>query len=388
LINNSHSLLLNPSYRNRLLYLIAPYCFDHEHSWYSPGRTQKLSQTESLISSFNINIVRFNTAPVTMLASCPPCFQVCSFQKPFLRIIQTCYSTIFFYVASHKPSPVFIWVYNTRFNEFIVAVISLILNRSARLILQIEDLPFARSQNSGLQGLLDYISLFILIRLSYATFILCPKVGRRLQQLVFYKPSRFSLLPPHLNNIYLEIITTRKKPFSTSKISILYAGGYGPDKGVDDLLAAFLLLTDDRFELNLIGSCPDSVSVLLSDHPNVNLLGQLSQADLYSNYAKADILVSPHHVSNKSDYIFPFKLIEYAASGSLVFTTRMPGADSLGLPHECFYDTVTELSTKLHYAPQLWCQHSESITHAAVRLRSSFCFESVRTNLEPILTDP
>jgi glycosyltransferase involved in cell wall biosynthesis len=365
--------------------MVAPFCFDLNSVWHSPGRSKKLHQVQQLLHSFSFTIFRINTAPQTCPSDQYPVLQLSRATSPLLRFIQGLLTAILF--LKRRPSnfsPSIIWIYNSRFSEALVSILFFFCFPSARVYVQIEDLPGARIQNSGFRGLLDLLSLFILVARADHIFTVSKPVSLKLCQITNVNPSHISLLPPLLSPCYLDVVRQRSIPFSSRNCTILYAGGYGNDKGVRELISAFLNIDLPYAILQLAGSVPDEILNICSSCPRVDVLGYLSDFELYSRYATADILVNPHSVTKHSDFIFPFKLIEYASSGCLVFTTRMPGTELLELPEVCFFDSINELAIKLSSARIIWARYNHRLQRTANNLRNSYSLASQQPSIAKI----
>jgi len=375
-------MLPQPLHKHSHIFLVAPFCDQPSHPWHSPGRVHKLSQVEQLLSSFKLKILRFNTAPVRCLPSDYPVIQLAYSISPLVRFFEIIINTLKFLKSTPLVNTsIAIWVYNARVTESIVAFIILLFFTQSHLYLQIEDIPSARSYNSGVLGLFDWLFLrFLSVR---ATKILAvsPNVGNFLHDVLHAKLNLISTLPPHLNPSYIELCRHRKQPFSSTPISIMYAGGYGYEKGVQDLLSAFVRLPCDQFNLKLAGPVTQEIVYQCSFYPNIEILGYLKIHSLYSHYLCSDILVSPHHIIRTDPYIFPFKLIEYASSGSLLFTTPMPGIDQLDLPDICIFKTTFELETKLRASHAIWKENSLFLSLLSESLRTRFSYHHVRKQL-------
>jgi glycosyltransferase involved in cell wall biosynthesis len=361
---------------------VAPFTYSGDSPWYSPGRFQKILQVETLLCSLSFSIFRINTAPDVITDTQFPHLQLTTLTHPLPRLIHSIASIFIFLLRRPFRSKVAgLWVYNTRLSEVLIALCILLFFPSITLYLQVEDLPGARKQNAGLRGFLDLLALYILIPRSNHIFVVSHVVGQSLHTLLRRNLRNLSVLPPYLSIGFLNSVKQRSLPFSRPTTTILYAGGYGEEKGVRQLIDAFSRLHSSDFVLQLVGSVPDSVASPLRSHHCIHLVGQVSNTHLYQLYSQADIVVCPHTVWKLSSYLFPFKLIEYAASGALPFFTRMPGVEVLGLPSVCFFDTVEQLTVKLIESDLIWNQHRYSLLASAQNLRERFSFHSAQSSM-------
>jgi len=366
------------------LVLIAPYCLQPNHSWFSPGRTQKILQVEALLVSLGYSLIRINTSPAPYHAGNFSTIQLSRSFVPLLRLFHSIYRIFCFAVHFSRSQPISaIWVYNSKFQDFILVLILLLFFPHSKLFLQIEDLPYARTYNAGFRGFLDSLTLLLYSSIIHKVFAVSTVVSEELVRISPFKPASIVIFPPSLPADYISILQHRSRPFSKQYISILYAGDYTPEKGVDILLSAFTSLPPSEYVLKLAGPIPDNIRETYSRYPNIRLLYHLGTSQLYYEYSCTDILVCPHLIDSMSTRIFPFKLIEYAASGSLLFTTRMPGINVLDLPEFCFFESQSDLTAKLLSSRLIWNEYSDSIFIHSRELRQRFNYLSIQHSLHP-----
>lgn len=337
------------------IYLVAAYCNPQNRIWFSPGRHRKLGQVEVLLDSLCITYKRLSIAPESDKQSKPQWHALCSSSWIPLRFVQLLVST--FILCRQNTSvehPKWLWLYNTRFAEAVVAGVLLLFRPHLKLMLQLEDLPDARSDNAGFSGWLDVISSRLLSRRAQSVVAVSGTVAEAFHRLTDFQLDRINSLPPLLDDDYQHIISNRNDPFQNQLITVMYAGGYGSDKGVEDLLSVFKMLDPASFRLLLLGPIPESLRFRLSEAVNIILVGMVSCADLFAAYAQADVIVNPHRPIKNSSYIFPFKLVEILASGALPLTTNMPGLDMYSLPSDCLFYTQEELFSRLRDSPLIW----------------------------------
>jgi glycosyltransferase involved in cell wall biosynthesis len=354
--------------------LIAPYSFKHTDIWYSPGRSRKLQQVEDSLRDLGFSIYSLSTLPVSLSPSHLSIRSLCTSSTPCTRLIQILYSTfrLIPQLSSSVTPNYILWVYNCRVSEFLPALIIHLFRPSIPIFLQLEDLPFARTINSGIRGFIDLICLQFLSVFAKDVFVVSHNVGVIFQRITPFSNNRFTILPPALSASFLSSTSSRSEPLSSTTISILYAGGYSPEKGVATLLNTFFRLPPERFSLMLVGHLPDQILSLSSTHSNILCPGHVSSDSLFYHYARADVVVCPHVFGTRSSFIFPFKLIEYIASGSIPLTTPMPGLEDFGLPSACFFRTSDELYSRLINIHSLWKEHSETLLLIKSKVRQHF----------------
>lgn len=128
--------------------------------------------------------------------------------------------------------------------------------------------------------------------------------------------------PGILNSSWDRAISMVKPAKREGKHVVLYAGGLNRVYGVDRLIEAAETLTDITFLFFGKGDMLDNIE--LSGHQNIIYGGFIGSDQLASQVLSADILINPRPSDlDFAEKSFPSKLIEYAASGRPVLTTRI-----------------------------------------------------------------
>jgi len=348
----------------------------------------KLQQVEDLLSNVGFAILRLSTIQSSFTSYSPKISILCHSLNPLIRLGEIAISTFRLIpklISFSRHQSLTLWVYNCRISEAIAALIICLFLPSIPLFLQIEDLPFARPFNSGIRGLLDLICLQVLSVRATHIFAVSQRVGISLQRFTPFVANSYTLLPPTLSDSFLELISSRPQPFISTQINILYAGAYSPEKGVSTLLNAFSRLPLNRFKLTLVGPVPESIATLKYSFPNLIIAGHVSAKSLYAHYCSSDVVVSPHHFGPRSSLIFPFKLLEYIASGSFLLTTPMPGLEEFGLPSECLFKTSDELYEKLLNVNTLWHKNSSALHQVSLRVRQRYSRRYINQEISSIM---
>jgi len=344
------------------VFIVAAYCSSHNSKWFSPGRQRKLDQVKSLLTSMGANCFELSIAPFNPEQRNIQAVSLCRDSWPPIRLIQLFFNALLLgRKIKSTDEHQWIWLYNTRMAEALVALALLLRKPSLKLFLQLEDLPAARQANAGLRGWLDGISTVLLSKRANGVSAVSPSVAEAFHHLTGFPSERIVLLPPLLDEAYQQKLAQRSSPFQNSYHTIVYAGGYTSEKGVDELLTAFQLIDPNHYRLLLLGPIPNQLRAQLVGIHGIEVLGMVSNEKLFSAYSEADIVVNPHQVILNSDYIFPFKLVEILASGALPLTTAMPGLDVYNLPRECLFSDSQELAKKLITAPSIWRNHRVQI---------------------------
>lgn len=132
------------------------------------------------------------------------------------------------------------------------------------------------------------------------------------------------VLPGVIAEDFCRIAPGRSAPMATGRpLTAAFAGSLTPDKGVDKILAvAERFRGQIKFVIAGTGMLYDQL-VIEAAHcgGDVTVAGYLDRERLDDLLLTADILLNPHHAES-SGGIFPFKVVEYLASGGIVLTTR------------------------------------------------------------------
>jgi glycosyltransferase involved in cell wall biosynthesis len=244
-------------------------------------------------------------------------------------------------------------------------------------VLQLEDLPSARLANHGFAGFIDHIFTYLLGRRAKHIFAVSENVAAAFTRLSPVSQRKIHILPPALDPLFISKAERRIEPFSSSSFSILYAGSYQAEKGVDDLIEAFLRLPRGIYTLYLVGSAPIEISSKFKYCNEIVFTGVVSIDELFDYYVSADVVVNPHRSILNPDHVFPFKLIETFACGALPLTTPVPGVENLGLPEVCIFSGVDELTRLLSSAQSIWIDNRSLIRNLAFRARVNFSFPTI-----------
>ena len=354
--------------------VVAPLCEQKSSKWFSTGRNRKLFQLFNIYDSLNYSFKLYSTSPANSSSFLGhPVTCCCSFDNLYLRYIQLFISGLSFgikFLFSNKKS-VNIWIYNSRFPEFIFTIPIKLLNfHNTRIFIQFEDLPFARKQNFGIRGFFDFLSTLVLILLSSSFSAASKSMKMTLVSRFNIKSRSIIIFPPLADELYISTLSQRIEPFTSNVVQVMYAGGYSAEKGIAILLSAFSELPVDKFCLNLYGPVPQYLYRELSTIPNIVIHGHVDDLCLFNSYANSDVVVNPHKVISSEALIFPFKTIEILLSGSLPLLTPMPGLKHFQIPSVCFFDDSTALVFKLLNSKQIYIANKDAITKLSSNLRT------------------
>ena len=369
----------------KILY-VAAFVGPEVPGWFSVGRYRKIDQVLRLLTDLGFSILGLNIAPVKGSWSNYTIHNLCHSTLLPVRLFQITKSSFSYFLASVEPrDSSILWLYNTRAAEAIVAVVALILRPSLKLVIQLEDLPFARKENHCFAGLVDQLFMLLLSLRADLIFTVSGSVGNSFTAITKSLATKPHTLPPFLDDLFLDKVVSRPEPFSGDSVNVFYAGSYLSEKGVEDLLTAFRTLSTDKFKLFLAGPAPSALIRLFQDSHNIIFLGLLENSALFNRLAIADVVVNPHRPTSNSDFIFPYKLVELIASGALPLTTRVSGADTFQLPTDCYFSNATELAEKLRNSHLIWSRNRRQIRLVSIACRQAYSSQSVRSDLRDAL---
>lgn len=109
-------------------------------------------------------------------------------------------------------------------------------------------------------------------------------------------------------------------------VSILYTGNIGERYGINELLDAFNLIEDEKYQLWIRGNGKMKKNVLKAAKSDrrIKYIEEMPRDKLLELQKKASILINPVPTSEKfSKYFFPSKLMDYLASGTPTIITRL-----------------------------------------------------------------
>lgn len=221
------------------------------------------------------------------------------------------------FAVNNFGQPNVVWTYNAYVFEMISSRY-LSKKYNSYTILEFEDWHFSRGVN--IKSILDWF--YWKKALNNIDFSFC--VNEFLQNKMKKFRIRNEFLPGTVDkNIIFK--GEQKIPFRNKSkiIKCGYFGGLTKDKGADFLIKMINKSMDQNLSIKwyITGAGPykDSIEKLSKDIPNfVEYLGVVSDSELAEIVSNTDILLNPHI---KMNGVFPFKIIEYAASGRLILSS-------------------------------------------------------------------
>ncbi|MFL9934672.1 glycosyltransferase [Paraburkholderia sp. RL18-103-BIB-C] len=220
-------------------------------------------------------------------------------------------------------NPEMVWIYNSYAFE---AMLARVLTRKsgARLVFQFEDWPFSRRYWHP-KPLVD----FLVWRYFLPAPSVCLAVNDNLSTREHERSGCPVVLCPGVVSEDLRVACRRRRPFEGPegrRTVIGYFGGLWPEKGAD-LVLEIMRRSNGRFILHVCGAGPLSSEFekLSAASEAVRFHGRVDETTLFNLVSDCDVLINVHSsIEKMGDGIFPFKVVEYVASGRLVISTELP----------------------------------------------------------------
>jgi glycosyltransferase involved in cell wall biosynthesis len=212
-------------------------------------------------------------------------------------------------------------IYNTYLFESLASME--LVNRTIPIILEIEDLPLARSRGVlNIKPRLDQMCWDLMLQKASAF----TAVNQPIYDLLPSGKPKL-LLPGIIDQDLVECSKQRRNPYSKEIKTLGYFGALTHGKGVSLLLELVPLLSSS-WQLIVTGSGPLSASFerLSNEYPDrMRFLGSVDKRTMYEAMCGCDCLViPPENIANQGEGVFPFKTFEYAVSGAHVISVKLP----------------------------------------------------------------
>ena len=275
-----------------------------------------------------------------------------------------------------------LWIYNGYAFESRFAL-ELVGRTGCPLVVELEDMPFARKRPGNLKPKLD--DYYLRRILPKATLVTC--VNEPLANSYGIASGKKLLLPGLVDENLVDAMTSRR-PFSGPFRTVGYFGNLSEEKGADLLLRVIERSPANwKFIVTGTGVLAEKFSAKAGDAPDVlKFFHNASDAEVTSQMLECDVIINPHRpIADMGNGVFPFKVIEGLASGRLVISTAVP---SCGLDLESailFFEGSAEslcdaLDSAYHFyisrqdrvdaiAREVNLRHSESALSSEIRRR-------------------
>ena len=261
--------------------------------------------------------------------------------------------------------PSLIWVYNPYAFESLLA--SALRRRYGKaVVLEFEDWVLAR-RGAHPKSVLDWAAWrYVLPKPE-----LCLAVNKTLQDREAGRSRCRTMLCPGVVSTKLTLACAKRGPFAdraSGKIIVGYFGSLNAEKGADKVLA-LAELANPEFEIHVCGSgaLSGAFEAAASRSNGLKFHGVVPEDELFSWIAACDVLLNLHSpIDRMSGGVFPFKVIEYVASGRLVVSTALPdiGIGEITGALHVVEDATSSLLAALKNAAHLYRDNRRAIDRA------------------------
>ena len=299
-----------------------------------------------------------------------------------LNILQI--PSILKFAVNNFGQPNAVWTYNAYIFEMISARY-LSKKYNSYTILEFEDWHFSRGVN--IKSILDWF--YWQKALKYINFSFC--VNQFLQNKLKKFGIRNELLPGTVDE---EIVFkgAQKNPFSCKNniVKCGYFGGLTKDKGADFLIQLINKSIDQNLSIRwyITGNGPfkTKIEYLSKNNPNlVKYLGVVSDSELAEIISNTDIALNPHI---KMNGVFPFKLIEYAASGRLILSSDILFPSQYNWIQKAILFEILDIEKWLSIilkSSNIFKEKKKNIDYAKKRISVEFSKSEIRNKILKLL---
>lgn len=285
-------------------------------------------------------------------------------------------------VADFRPDAII--AYNCHVFESLAVRSLLKVVGDIPVLLEIEDMPFARKRNwSNLKPWLDQRCWNSLSESSRGM----TAVNETILGMLPAKPK--FLLPGVIDPELIECASVRQPAFSGARKTLGYFGGLSPAKGVQVLLDAVTRLPED-WRIIVTGSgplTPQFVEAAERYPDRLTFLGSVPSSEMYQAMCSCDCTFVPReHVSNEGNSVFPFKVFEYLVAGTQIIASNLPKFRTIDLSFIDFWDgESTSLPASLERAERTFRAHASAREIARRRVIQQYCPNRVADSILDLL---
>jgi len=214
-----------------------------------------------------------------------------------------------------------LWIYNGYAFESRFAL-EVMGKTGCPLVIELEDMPFARKRPTNLKPMLD--DYYLRRILPEAKLVTC--VNEFIALALEIPPGKTLLLPGLVDGNLVNTMAVRT-PFSGPFRTAGYFGHLAEEKGADVLLQVIENPPSGwRFIVTGTGALAEKFATKAREAPDVlKFFHNASDAEVTSQMFECDVVINPHRsIADMGNGVFPFKVIEGLASGRLVISTAVP----------------------------------------------------------------
>jgi glycosyltransferase involved in cell wall biosynthesis len=285
--------------------------------------------------------------------------------------------------------PELVWIYNAYAFEALLAR-SLTRKFGARFVFQFDDWLLSRRLLHP-KPFIDFLAWrYMLPAPSVCLAVNDPLLERERQ-----RSGCPVMLCPGVVSDELELACKRRQPFEGgpgARTVIGYFGGLWTEKGADVVLD-IIRRCGDRFEVHVCGAGPlaGGFQTLSDASAHVHFHGRVDDATLFDLISRCDVLLNVHaSIEKMGNGVFPFKVVEYVASGRLVMSTELP-AMSMHEVRNAVHIVPAEVeafAAALDNAANLYAQKREDIQRAIHVTHETLSASALERSVSALLREP
>jgi glycosyltransferase involved in cell wall biosynthesis len=219
--------------------------------------------------------------------------------------------------------PEIVWIYNAYAFEVMLAR-TLTRKFGARLVFQFDDWLLSRRLLHP-KPLVDYLAWRHLLPKPSVCFAVNDHLAARENM----RSGASVVLCPGVVSDELDAVCAARPPFdgpADHRPVVGYFGGLWTEKGADIVLDT-IRQSKGRFTFHICGTGPlaGEFEKLGAAGENMHFHGRVDDSTLFDLISRCDVLLNVHvSIEKMGNGVFPFKVVEYVASGRLVLSTDLP----------------------------------------------------------------
>lgn len=164
-------------------------------------------------------------------------------------------------------------------------------------------------------------------------------VSEQSNKVLNYKNRPYVVLESFVNHRYKDMSNNLESKYNERVL--IYAGGLYKEYGLENLIEAFLKITDKNLQLWFFGSGPfvNHIEKYSRKDSRICYKGLVLNEDLAEILTKATLLINPRPTFGEyTKYSFPSKNLEFMSTGTPLITTRLESIPQDHFPHLFFFD--------------------------------------------------
>lgn len=228
----------------------------------------------------------------------------------------------------YKPDAIHlhdIWIGKSTFasTKSIPVIIDLLENMPAAILQYFKDLRgihlFINKFFFNYHRLLSY-EKNLLNKVDLAIVVAKEAYERVLNEHKGFSKKRLVLVENLESKEFIKTHVLKKRLFNKKYFNITYIGTFGPHRGLDTLIKAFIYIkkSNQNIKLNLVGAKENVYLETLKEMINYNGLskyikikGWIKPRDVISYISQSDVCIVPHNSNHHTDTTLPWKLSQY-----------------------------------------------------------------------------